>query len=134
VHRPALAGVQVLVVEDDAPSAKLAFVLLTDAGCRVRVARTAEEAIALLDAFTPQIVVLDLILPRTSGLVLVEMLKADARTRESVVVAVTSFHGPEAERLALDAGCAGFIRKPIDTESFAATLAALLDASRKGSL
>lgn len=112
----------VLIVDDDVPSAELLRVVLEPAGFEVRVARTAEEALEVLHSFRPRAVVIDLILPLMSGLLLAQRLKADPATQHSVLVAVTAFNGPEAERVARDAGCALYFRKPVDPVSFVEVL------------
>jgi CheY-like chemotaxis protein len=113
----ALHGVPVLIVDDDLPSAKLLSVVLEAEGCRVQVAHSAEEAMPLVRTFKPRAITMDLILPLMSGLLFTQRLKEDPLTRGIVVVAITAFNGPTAERVALDAGCAAYVRKPIDPPS-----------------
>ena len=120
-------GVPALIVEDDAPSAKLAALLLTHEGADVRVTPNAEEALQVLEQFRPRLVVLDLVLPRMGGLLLAHHIKADSRLRDTVVIATTVINGPEVERVAREAGCAAYILKPINTETFAAALADCLE-------
>jgi len=123
-----LRGVPILVVEDDPPSAKLAALLLKQHGANVRIAPNAEEALKVLEHFHPRLVVLDLVLPRMGGLLFAHQVKADPRFCDTVIVAATVINGPEVERVAREAGCAAYIRKPIDTETFAATLADCLES------
>jgi CheY-like chemotaxis protein len=119
-------GIQVLVVDDDAPSAKLMAIVLRSEGFEVRVAPSAEDALAMLDEYLPRVVVLDLILPLMSGLVLAERLRQSPLMADALVVAVTVFNGPEAERMALSAGCDLYVRKPIDPDTFCDLLVAHL--------
>jgi CheY-like chemotaxis protein len=121
--RSLLEGARVLVVEDDPSSRKLLSIVLTDAGANVTAVESAEEALKVLHQARPQLIVLDLILLRMGGLVFAEQVKADPETRSIVIVAVSSLSGPAAERVALSAGCAAYIRKPIDTSEFAHTVA-----------
>jgi CheY-like chemotaxis protein len=111
-----LADVPILVVEDDPSGARMLATLLTSEGADVRVVRTAEEALALLRAFPARAIVVDLILPGTSGLDLIRRLTADATTRGGVIVAVSVVNGPRIEEEALASGCVAFLRKPIDTQ------------------
>ena len=117
-----LAGIAILVVEDDPAGARLLFRLLTNEGADVRTAGSAEEALAVLQQFSPRLLLVDLVLPRMGGLLLVEHLKANPSTRGIVAVAVSAINGPDAERMAVESGCAGYISKPIDVQSFAHTL------------
>jgi putative two-component system response regulator len=115
-----LKGLTALVVDDDALNAKLAAVVLLGEGCKVEVARSAEEALVWLQTFRPDFIVLDLILPLMSGLLLAQRLKVNPVTSEIVLIALTVFNGPGAKRAALDAGFSAYFRKPIDPLSFPA--------------
>jgi len=126
-----LRDVVALVVDDDHDSASLLSMLLAAAGCDVRVAHTAEEALDVLGAFRPRLIILDLVLPRMSGLLLVRHVKASTLTREAVVIAVSAVSGADAERVALGSGCAAYVAKPIDPLTFTRTVARhLADAGR----
>jgi CheY-like chemotaxis protein len=114
----------VLIVDDDAASAKLLSVLLQAEGYRTRVADSAEQALAMLQTLVPCAIVVDLVLPLMSGLLFTQCIKADARTRDIPVIAVTAVSGGDLERLALEAGCRSFVRKPIDPGSFTELLPA----------
>ncbi|HTQ03285.1 MAG TPA: response regulator [Polyangiaceae bacterium] len=109
-------------MDDDAPSAKLVAVLLEAEGCEVRVVRSAEEALATVGSFAPRLAIVDLLLPLMSGLLLAQRLKANPETAGVALVAVTAFNGRASERMARDAGFAGYTRKPIDPGSFVAFL------------
>lgn len=123
-----LKGVAVLVVEDDGPSARLAAALLDEAGAEVGLAGSAEEALLTLETFRPRVVLIDLILPRMSGLMLAQRLANEGLARDAVILAVSALNGPETKRLALEAGCAGYMRKPIDVETFAQVVASYVAA------
>jgi two-component system CheB/CheR fusion protein len=122
----ALAGVSVLIVEDDPANAKLLSVVLEGDGAHVRIASSAEEALARIAESTPLVVVVDLVLPLMSGLVLLRQLRNDAALQDCILVAVTSFDGAEVERVVRGSGCDAFLKKPIDPLSFAQRLARLL--------
>ncbi len=121
-----LAGVPALVVEHNPPNARLFSVLLVKEGCDVRIATSAEEAIDTLRTFRARLVVVDLVLPRMSGLLFVQQLKEEPSARDLVVVAVSALNGPTVEQLAREAGCADCLRMPIDVHAFAGTLAKCL--------
>jgi CheY-like chemotaxis protein len=109
-----LAGVRILIVDDDPASAKLVSVLLNAEGCDTRIVRSAEEALKVLETFKPRAIVLDLVLPRMSGVLLAQQLKAEPTKRDIVIIAVSAFNGAETVRVAMEAGCAAYVRKPID--------------------
>jgi CheY-like chemotaxis protein len=121
-----LPGVPILIVEDEEASAKLIASTLQTEGYETRIAGSAEEAIALLDPFVPSAIVLDLVLPRLSGLMLAERLKEDPATRDIPIIATSQFSAQDAAHIARDAGCADYVSKPIDPDSFAQLLRGLL--------
>lgn len=110
----------ILLVEDNASNSKLARILLEREGHEVRTAADADEALAVLQRFAPQLILMDIQLPGMDGLTLTRKLKADARTRDIPVVAMTAYAMKGDESRALEAGCQGYITKPIDTRHFAA--------------
>ena len=122
----AMAGEPILIVDDNAANLKLARILLVGEGYDVRTATDAEEAMCVLQTFTPKLIVMDIQLPGMDGLELTSRLKADARTRSVIVLALTAYamKGDEARFLA--AGCDGYVSKPIDVDTFPGVVAGLL--------
>jgi CheY-like chemotaxis protein len=114
--------VRVLVVEDHAWNARLLRTLLVAEGFDARIAASGQEALAQAELFRPELVLMDLELPDLGGLAVTRLLKANAATRECVVVMLTA-HAPEdIAAAAIEVGGAGILTKPIDTTTFAATL------------
>jgi len=70
---------------------------------------------------------MDIALPGMDGLALTRKLKAEERTSHIRVVALTAYAMIGDEPKALEAGCAGYITKPIDTRTFPAQVAAYLE-------
>lgn len=116
----------ILVVDDNPTNLKLARILLESEGYEVRAAVDAEEALLLLEAFLPRLILMDLQLPGMDGLELTRRLKADPRTRAIPIIAVTSYAMRGDEERALAAGCDGYVTKPIDTEALPRLLAQAL--------
>ena len=75
----------------------------------------------------PDLLLLDLHLPGMSGLELTRHLRRDARTREMLIVALTASVMADAQQQAFDAGCDGFLAKPIDTRTLGQRLRSFLD-------
>ena len=112
----------ILVVDDHPTNLKLCKVMLSVDGYEVHTAADAEEALVLLGTVHPGLILMDLQLPGLDGLELTRRLKADPATRDSVVVALTAYAMQGDEQKALDAGCDGYVAKPIDTRLLAATV------------
>lgn len=128
-----MAGPPILIVDDNPVNLKLARVTLAIAGYDVRTAADAEEALALLAAFHPRLILMDIQLPGMDGLTLTRRLKADAATRGIVILALTAYAMKGDEQKALDAGCDGYITKPIDTRMLPVLVARHLAAGPTGS-
>jgi CheY-like chemotaxis protein len=105
----------VIVVDDNRINAKLLEIVLGDEGYDVRTAGNAEEALALLQTFRPRLIMMDVRLPGMDGLTLTRRLKADATTRDIIIIAVTSCAMQGDDEKALAAGCDDYITKPIST-------------------
>ena len=112
-----MADETILIVDDNPTNLKLARVLLTGEGYIVRTAGDAEEALAVLQAYRPRLILMDLQLPGMDGLELTRRLKADPDLRSIVIVALTAYAMKGDEDKALAAGCDGYIAKPIDTRT-----------------
>ncbi len=123
---PDPAGRLALIVEDNPDNMLLMKDVLRRAGYRTEEARTAREVEERLQASLPDVILMDIQLPGEDGLTLTRRLRADARTAEVPIVALTAYAMADDQVRAQDAGCDGYITKPIDTRNFAGQLAAIL--------
>jgi two-component system cell cycle response regulator DivK len=105
---------KVLIVDDNRANLKLARVVLSLEGLDVRTALSAEEALTVLESFTPDLILMDLQLPGIDGLQLTRQLKADPNRHHITVLAVTAYAMKGDMEKALAAGCDGYISKPFD--------------------
>src|SRR6266545_4395361 len=121
-----MAGESILIIDDTPVNLKLTQILLGCEGYAVRTACDAEEALALLEHYRPELILADIQLPGMSGLEFTRRLKADEKTRAIVIVALTALAMKGDEEKAMDAGCDGYITKPIDTRAFPLLLRAYL--------
>lgn len=123
-----MSGAPILIVDDSPVNLKLARVLLAAAGHDVRTAGDAAEALEVLKGWRPALILMDIQLPGMDGLTLTRQLKHDPATRDIVVVALTAYAMKGDDEKAFASGCAGYITKPLDTRTFAATVAQHLPA------
>lgn len=121
---------RILIVDDNPMNLKLAQLLVSSEGYDTVTADDAYDALSCLQRERPDLILMDLQMPGMDGLELTRRLKADPGTRNIPVVALTAAAMHEDECRAAEAGCDGFMRKPLDTRTFAATLASHLEAGR----
>jgi CheY-like chemotaxis protein len=107
----------ILVVDDNSTNRKLVSDVLECEGYRMLKASDAEEAQEIIRDTPPDLILMDIALPGMDGLTLTRQLKADERTRHIIVVALTAFAMKGDDARAWDAGCDGYITKPIDTRT-----------------
>jgi signal transduction histidine kinase/CheY-like chemotaxis protein len=121
----------VLIVEDNEKNLTLARDLLRHDGFRTLEAIDAETGLEIALRTTPDIILMDIKLPRMSGVTALEHLRADPATAAVTVVAVTaSVMAMDRERFAR-AGFAGVIVKPIDVRTFASQVLSYCTAPEK---
>jgi len=114
---------QILVVDDNPANLKLMQFLLDGEGYEIRTAGDAEQALSVLQEIQPRLILMDLQLPGMSGLDLTRRLKAEPATQGVVILALTAFAMKGDEQRALDAGCDGYVAKPIDVDTLPALIA-----------
>src|SRR5262245_28841304 len=122
----------VLVVDDNMVNLKLIQVVLTQSGYEVRTAADAKEALAVVAEIHPPVILMDIQLPDMDALEATRKIKADPATRDIRVLAVTAYAMKGDEQKAIDAGCDGYITKPIDTRSLSEVVARLFTNAASG--
>lgn len=116
----------ILVVDDNPTNLKLVSDLLEFEGFRVLRACDAEIAQEIIRSAPLDLILMDIALPGMDGLSLTRLLKADPATSQIVVVALTAFAMKGDKEFALQAGCDGYITKPIDTRAISGLVASYL--------
>lgn len=117
----------ILVVDDNALNRKLACDLLQLEGYEVQQSEDADQVIeSLKRGRLPDMILMDISLPGMDGLTLTRQLKADGRYAGIPIVAMTAFAMKGDDRKAIEAGCSGYITKPIDTRRLPAQVAEYL--------
>ena len=124
-------AVPILVIDDNPLNAKLTRLLLSRHGYLVATARDADEALALIETVKPHLILMDLQLPRLDGFALTRQLKRNPALRDVIVIALTAYAMKGDEQRALEAGCDGYISKPIDTRTLPQVVSRYL-AAREG--
>jgi CheY-like chemotaxis protein len=116
----------ILVVDDNPINLKLISDLLESKGHEIFKAVDAEEAQVVLADILPELILMDIALPGMDGLTLTRILKANERTRHIRIIALTAFAMKADEVKARDAGCDGYVTKPINTRELPTQIAEFL--------
>ena len=130
-HEPdeALRGRSVLLVEDNTINQEVALEWLHTAGLKTAVASNGKEALAYLDTTLPDAVLMDIQMPEMDGLEATGHIRANPRTRDLPVIAMTA-HALKGDReKCLSAGMNDYITKPIDPQLLFAALSHWMDLS-----
>lgn len=109
---------KVLMIEDNEQNAYLATFLLTSHGYEVTLARDGVEGLELARTLVPDYVLLDIQLPKMDGYEVARRLRQIPALDRVPIIAVTSYAMEGDRQKSLDAGCTGYIEKPINPESF----------------
>lgn len=110
---------RILVIEDDEDNLELVRFLLDQAGYEVLLARDGRRGLELAEAEHPDLVLLDMSIPEIDGWKLAGILKQSPKTHGIRIVALTGHTAPGDRKRAMDAGCDGYISKPLDIPAFA---------------
>lgn len=122
----------ILVVEDNPVNLELMTELLEQEGYRVLTAESAEAALRLTLAERPDLILMDLQLPGMTGYEATRRLKADPSTAAIPVLAITASAMLGDDLKAREAGCDGYLTKPLDTHIFRETLRWFLPPDAQG--
>jgi len=122
-----MAHERILLVEDNPMNRRVAEFLLKAQGYVVYEARDGQEARELAEKHVPDLILMDLQLPGVDGFTTTRAIKQNTVTKSIPIVALTAYAmAGDAER-AIEAGCDGYITKPIDPDEFPKTVASFLE-------
>jgi CheY-like chemotaxis protein len=124
-----LAGLAVLVVEDEPDARELVERLLSEAGCSVTAVESAAQALRVVASDRPQLLISDIGLPDEDGYSLIKRIRRLDRTEGGAMpaIALTAFARTEDRARALLAGFQAHIGKPVDAGELLATVTSLAD-------
>lgn len=121
---------RILVVDDNAQNLELLQAYLEDLGCEIEVARDGAEAIESARQRVPDVVVLDVMMPRMSGFQVCEKLKKDPATAGVPIVMVTALNEISDVERAIEAGADDFLTKPVQRLELLARVKSQINVQR----
>ena len=124
----------ILVVDDSADNVALLSLDLQQQGYRVVTATDGEEAISVASVTLPNLILMDISMPRLDGLGATRKIRETNALRDVPVIAVTAFGTEGFQRAAYDVGVSGYLTKPIDFARMHQLVAGLLAPRGSGNL
>ena len=108
----------ILVVEDNMDNYELVRFILERAGYDVILAVNGRDGVAAARLQKPDLILMDLGMPEMDGWLAAKKLKADEATKAIPLYALTAYTLPNERKRALEAGCDGYVSKPIHMDGF----------------
>jgi CheY-like chemotaxis protein len=109
---------RILVVEDNIDNYELVRFVLERAGYDVFLAMNGRDGVAAARVQKPDLILMDLTMPEMDGWAAAEKLKADEITKSIPLYALSAHTLPSDRKRALEAGCDGYVSKPIHMAGF----------------
>ncbi|MBT3990303.1 MAG: response regulator [Rhodospirillaceae bacterium] len=116
----------ILIVEDNELNMKLFNDLLQAHGYDTLQTKDGNEAVAMTEEHRPDLILMDIQLPKISGLEITKLIKEKDELRDIPVIAVTAFAMKGDEEKIMEGGCDGYIAKPISVPNFLETVSGFL--------
>jgi two-component system, OmpR family, response regulator len=115
---------RVLLVDDSVDAAEAMSMLLETLGHEVRVMHDGPSALAMVDDFAPEVVLLDIGLPGMDGFEVARQLRARAATKTALLIALTGYGGDSDKQKAREAGFDHHLVKPVSFTAIETVIAA----------
>ncbi|MDP6602257.1 MAG: response regulator [Phycisphaerales bacterium] len=124
-----ISGATILLVDDNQQNLELMQAYLEDLPCVMKTAVDGVEAIEMIEQSPPDLVVLDVMMPRMSGFEVCQKIKSQPATRDIVVIMVTALHEVGDYERAAECGTNDFITKPVNKVELLTRIRSLLELS-----
>lgn len=116
----------ILVIDDSNTNVVLLQAVLKNKGYTIDIAFSAKEAMHIINKHFPDLILLDLLMPRINGFEFLTDLKANEMTKHIPVIVVSALADQESLKKAMDLGAVEYIKKPVDIQKLVAIVASVL--------
>ena len=106
----------ILVVDDSTTNVVLLEAILDEKGYKIHTALNAKEAYVLIEKQIPDLILLDLLMPKISGFDFLSEIKKDERTKDTPVIIVSALTEEDNIEKIMRLGAVDFVKKPIDLQ------------------
>jgi CheY-like chemotaxis protein len=122
---------KIVVAEDDDAIAHMVNMALGDAGFLCLRARDGQEALNLVRTHTPDLLVLDVMMPKMDGIEVTKKLRADVLLSKTPILMLTALTGIDEKVAGFDAGADDYVTKPFDLRELSARVRALIRSAQR---
>lgn len=109
-----MATSRILIADDNQPNVELLEAYLADLDCEIAVAYDGRQTLDKVIEFKPDLILLDIMMPKLSGFEVCKAVKRDPTTRQTMILMVTALNEAGDIERAVAAGCDDFLSKPIN--------------------
>ena len=109
-----MAKSKILIADDNPTNVELLEVYLSDVDCQIVIAVDGRDTLEKVRAFQPDLILLDVMMPKLSGFEVCKKLKGDPATREIMILMVTALNEPGDIERGVLSGCNDFLSKPVN--------------------
>jgi DNA-binding response OmpR family regulator len=121
---------RILIADDNPQGVELLEAYLGDTDCAIQTAADGEEALRKVNEWRPDLILLDIMMPRISGFEVCKRLRSEAATRDTAVLMITALDQPSDVERAVEAGTDDFLTKPINKSELLLRVRSLLRAQQ----
>ena len=122
---------KILVVDDSTTNVVLLEAILDEKGYTIETALNAKEAYSIIEKETPDLILLDLLMPKISGFEFLEEIRKNQKTRNTPVIVVSALTDEDNIEKILKMGAIDFVKKPIDLQYLVERVESVLQKAYK---
>jgi DNA-binding response OmpR family regulator len=122
---------RILIADDNAPNADLLEAHLDGSGYETKIVSNGEDTLAAARSWKPDLILLDVMMPKLSGFEVCRRLRTDPATRDISVLMVTALDQANDIEMAVESGTDDFITKPINKTELLLRVRAMLESRAK---
>ncbi len=124
-----LSKSRILLVDDNSQNLELMHAFLEELPCELQTASDGVEAIEKIEERAPDLIILDVMMPRMSGFEVCQKIKSQPSTRDVIVIMVTALNEVSDYERAVECGTDEFITKPVNKLELLTRVRTLLELS-----